>query len=48
MCMHHNRSRYGLAVPVSKSEKALLIDSGRYELSTATGKGFSMAVAVLN
>jgi hypothetical protein len=39
---------YGLGVPISKSEKALLIDSGRYELSTATGKGFSMAVAVLN
>ena len=38
---------YGLGVPVSASEKALLVDKGRYELPAA-GKGFSMALAVLN
>ena len=38
---------YGLGVPISVSEKALLVDEGRYELTTA-GKGFSTAIAVLN
>ena len=38
---------YGLGVPISASERALLVDEGRYELPTA-GKGFSTAIAVLN
>ena len=38
---------YGLGVPVSASEKALMVDEGRYELTSA-GKGFSAAIAVLN
>lgn len=38
---------YGLGVPVSASDSALLIDSGQYELAAA-GQGFSMATAVLN
>ena len=39
---------YGLAVPISASEKALLVDEGRYELPAAGKGGFSMALAVLN
>lgn len=38
---------YGIGVPISASEKALVVDEGRYELTT-DGKGFSTAIAVLN
>eukprot|EP01043_Picozoa_sp_COSAG02_P018294 COSAG02_NODE_851_length_16536_cov_6.254000_9_plen_62_part_00 len=38
---------YSIGVPISASEKALVIDEGRYEPST-DGKGFSTAIAVLN
>jgi glucan 1,3-beta-glucosidase len=37
---------YGLNVPVAKSEKALFVDEGRYELPATNG--FSSATAVLN
>jgi hypothetical protein len=37
---------YGLNVPIAKSEKALVVDVGRYSLPAT--KGFSSATAVLN
>ena len=39
---------YGLSIPVSASDEALLIDVGQYEIAAAAGAGFTMATAVLN